>query len=76
MSGELQYGAHLKSNSRRFDNAARFDALGAYQHFFDTTFIPCPYTLKIRIEAPFRNVMGMTHIIPHYGFFPTNFTYF
>lgn len=56
---------------------AGLDAAGAHVYFSDTAlFNNCPNPLKIGVEPPFVQVVGMADIVAHHGFFSANSTFF
>jgi hypothetical protein len=62
---------------RRFGNFSRLNTRGTYINFSDATrFNHRANSLKIRIEAPFIEVMGMADIVADHWFFSTDCTFF
>jgi hypothetical protein len=59
----------------RFDHGSRFDAIGTNHHFFDPAVRNRPHPLKIGIESAFGDIVGVTDIVAHHGFFSAYFTY-
>ena len=53
-----------------------FDAIGADVHFLDSAVCNGAYTLQIRVESAFGDIVSVTDIAAHHRFFAAYFTHF
>jgi len=74
--GAINTKTALSLRLRRFDNAARFYAVGANHHSFRATLHLGSDPLEVGIEAAFIEIVSMTHIVAHHRFFSAYFTSF